>query len=217
MLSVLARQVGAVALSLGLVVAAASCGDSDSGTTSNTVSIKPSSYAVRDAVTTTTVPPSTGPDDEGLSAVEQAYIIQDGDVPYEIAEMYEIDVEELRTYNGWAENYSDYPGVGSTVRIPPNAKFIDPDVTTTTDASASTDETDPEDTTDSGDPAVDDDCAPSTYTVELNDNPTLIAQKLDVTLEALTAANGWDAEYSNFQRAGEQITIPPATSCTSVP
>ncbi|MGI9052356.1 MAG: LysM peptidoglycan-binding domain-containing protein [Ilumatobacteraceae bacterium] len=225
MLSVRGRQVGAVALSFGFVVAAASCGDSNTATTTNTVSIKPSSYAVREAVTTTTATPVTGPDGEGRSDVEQAYIIEPKDVPYAIAELYEIDVDELRTYNGWAEDYGDYPGVGSTVRIPPGAKFIDPNASTTSTTSGTPDDSDPESTTegttegstDSSDPAVDDDCTPAPYTVEVDDNPILIAAKFDVTLEALTAANGWNADYTNFQRAGEQVTIPPAASCTTVP
>ncbi|CAN5762574.1 hypothetical protein BH18ACT2_BH18ACT2_25030 [soil metagenome] len=221
----LGRNVAGVAISLGLVALAASCGSDTPAASTNSVTINPSTYRVIDPVTTSTVPEDTGPDADGRSLVEQEYIVQEGDYPIAIADLYDVDVEELRNYNGWDEEFDGFPDAGGEVRIPPDALFVDPsDITTTTDEPVrtppSTDETG--ENGDTGEPEVTpeptevdpQDCVPITYTVEVGDNPTLIAQKFDVTLEALTAANGWDAEYSNFPDAGETITIPPAPSCT---
>lgn len=221
----LGRNVAGVAISLGVVALAASCGSDTPAATSNSVTINPSTYRVIDPVTTSTVPEDTGPDADGRSLVEQEYIVQEGDYPIAIAELYDVEPEELRNYNGWDEEYEGFPDAGGEVRIPSGALFIDPnDITTTTTQEPertppSTDPTgengeNPEVTDTTAPSEVDpQDCVPITYTVEVGDNPTLIAQKFDVTLEALTATNGWDAEYSNFQDAGETITIPPGPSC----
>lgn len=219
MLSALGRSVAAVAFSLGLVAVAAACGDDEPPATANSVTIKPSSYVVRDAVTTSTVPVAAGPDAEGRWPAEQTYTVVDDDFPILIADLYDIDVDELREYNGWADDYSDFPDAGSTVRIPPNALYIDPNAstTTTTEEPETSEEPVTEDSTETTPEGAPQGCTPGQWVVEDGDNPTIIAQRFDVTLEALTAANGWDAEYSNFQRTGETVVIPPGSTCTTVP
>ncbi len=220
MSSALGRNLAAVAFSLGLVVLAAACGDDEPPATANSVTIKPSSYVVRDAVTTSTVPVAAGPDAEGRWPAEQTYTVVEEDFPILIADLYDIDVSELREYNGWADDYSDFPDAGSTVRIPPNALYIDPNATTTTttsDETEATDEPATEDSTETTPEGAPVGCTPGSYVVKDGDNPTSIAQDFDITLEALTAANGWDAEYSNFQRTGESVVIPPGSTCTTVP
>ena len=135
-LSLMFVRAGAAVVACVSLCALTSCSEDGSGASASTVEIQPSSYVVKDPVTTTTapvVPP--GPDEEGLSAGEQSFTIQSSnDVPWAVAQLYGIDLEELRNYNGWDENFSDYPGIGEVVRIPPGAKFIDPSVTTTTAA-----------------------------------------------------------------------------------
>ena len=212
MLSSVRRPVAAVVLASSLVVVAASCSGSDDESSSSAIEIEPSSYVVREAVTTTVAAPvDSTPTADGRSPVEQAYTVEDGDVPFAIAELYEVDLDELRNYNGWASDYSDFPGTGGVVRIPPNAKFIDPNATTTSAAEDETEDT--EEGSETTAAAQDGDCAPGSYAVEDGDNPTLIAEKFDVTLEALTAANGWDASYSNFPGSGESIVIPAPADC----
>ena len=55
--------------------------------------------------------------------------------------MFDISLDELRNYNGWDADLQRVPGPGGTVRIPPGAKFIDPNATTTTAAAGATDDT----------------------------------------------------------------------------
>ena len=135
------RRPGGVAL-LGAVavLGLTACGGGDDDASATTVNIEPSSYVVKEPATTTTVPEVVEPDAEGRSPVEQAYVVaSNNDVPYNIARMFDVDLEELRKYNGWEETtFVGFPGVGGTVRIPPGAKFIDPSVTTTTVADPAT-------------------------------------------------------------------------------
>ena len=199
-------------VSSALVVVAASCSDEDPDTSSSVVEIAPSAYEVQDVATTSSVPEDTTPTADGRSPVEQSYTVREGDFPVVIADLYDIDVEELRNYNGWASDYSDFPNAGGTVRIPPNAKFIDPNATTTSEAE---DEEDTTESTEEGSETTtaDSECEPAgSYVIEEGDNPSLIAEKFDVTLEALTAANSWSSDYSNFPNVGASIVIP-GTDC----
>ena len=195
-------------VSSALVVVAASCSDEDPDTASSVVEIAPSAYEVQDVVTTSSVPVDTTPTADGRSPVEQSYTVKEGDFPVVIADLYDIEVDELRNYNGWAADYSDFPNAGGTVRIPPNAKFIDPNATTTSEAEEEDEGTE---STEEGSETTtgDSQCEPAgSYVVEDGDNPTLIAQKFDVTLEALTSANSWSSDYSNFPNVGASIVIP---------
>ncbi len=210
-------RAGAVVLAGASLIALTSCGDDDSGASASTVEIQPSSYVVKEPATTTATTVVVGPDEEGLSAGEQAFTVQSiNDVPYRVAELYGVDLEELRNYNGWDENFSDYPGIGGTVRIPPGAKFIDPSVTTTTAAGESDDETDD---TESADATGDTTEAPGgercnpIYVVEAGDAPLVITRKFDITLEELNAANTATPDWPNLY-TGREIKLPPPADCT---
>ena len=147
--------------------------------------------------------------------MSRRYTVQsDSDVPYRVAELYEVDLEELRNYNGWDEDFSDYPGIGDVVRIPPGAKFIDPCGTTTT-AGGEEEESDSTDTTD-GDEATEtpggDRCNPI-YVIESGDAPLVITRKFDITLEQLNAANTATPDWPNLY-TGREIKLPPPDDCT---
>ena len=210
-------RAGAAVVACASLCALTSCSDDGSGASASTVEIQPSSYVVKDPVTTTiapTVPP--GPDEEGLSAGEQSFTIQSSnDVPWAVAQLFGIELEELRNYNGWDENFSDYPGIGEVVRIPPGAKFIDPSVTTTTAAGD-----DEEETADATDETTDgttetpggDRCNPI-YVVESGDAPLVITRKFDITLDQLNAANTATPDWPNLY-TGREIKLPPPADCT---
>jgi LysM repeat protein len=178
------------------------------------VSIQPTSYVIRDQVTTTTTPAQNTADTEGRSSVEQAYTVQAGDYPVKVATLYDVSLEELSNYNQWESDYSDFPSPGGTVRIPPNAKFVNPDAPETTDAETETlttesDSSDDESTTSTtlGGP-----CDPGTYTLETNDYPGGVAEKFGVSVEALNEANAATEGYDGFY-VGLDIVIPPPSDC----
>lgn len=210
----------AVATGTSLLLAVTSCGDNGgSAQSATTVTIQPTSYVVRDQATTTAVPTQHTADKEGRSPVEQAYTVKAGDYPWLVANLYDVDLDELRNFNQWNADFSDFPGVGETVRIPPNAKFVDPNAPETTEAEASetTDASDPsgtggggEETTTPG--TTGGPCDPGTYELEAGDYPAGVAKKFDVTVEALNEANAATEGYSSFY-VGLEIVIPPPSDC----
>jgi LysM repeat protein len=194
------------------LLALSSCGDDDdSGAALSTVQIKPSSYSVKEPATTTTVPTSAAAGADGRSAAEQSYIVQsDQDVPFNIARKFDISLDELRNYNGWDASYSGFPGKGGTVRIPPGAKFIDPNATTTTAAGA-TATSDSSGSTPADGSSGGDRCHP-TYEVQSGDAPLVITRKFDVTIEQLNAANASTPNWPNLY-TGRSINLPPPADC----
>ena len=55
-------------------------------------------------------------------------------------------------------------------------------------------------------------CSAGTYTLEAGDYPIGVAEKFDITLDALNAANASTPGYSTFYPS-LQIVIPAATDC----
>ena len=201
------------ALGTGLLLTLASCGDSDgSAQSATTVTIQPTSYVIREQVTTSTAPVQNSANAEGRSGVEQAYTVEAGDYPVKIATLYDVDLDELRNFNQWEADFSDFPSVGGTVRIPPGAKFINPDAPETTEEETAGTEaggTEDESTTST---ALGGPCDPGTYTLEPNDYPAGVAEKFDVSVEDLNAANAATEGYDVFY-VGLEIVIPPPSDC----
>jgi LysM repeat protein len=213
MFSRVMRPGGAALLGAVVVLGLTSCGDDDAASVS-TVVIQPSSYVVKDPVTTTNAAAVLAPDAEGRSPIEQSYTVaSDNDVPYNIARLFDIELDELREYNGWEEGtYAGFPGTGGVVRIPPGAKFIDPTATTTTEASDTAD-------TETAPPASAGACTPGSHEIEEGDYPVNVARKYDVSLEALLAANNWSMDANGnvpaWPAVGATITIPPGENCAT--
>jgi LysM repeat protein len=205
------RPLGVAAAGLVLALGATACAESEAGSSPSTVLIQPSSYVTKPVVTTTSTVPGTVA--EGRSPVEQQYTVEPGDYPVLIAQRYDVDLDELRNYNDWEDDYGDFPGAGGIVKIPPGAKvpIEEPEEAETTER-RQTDDTDQTDSTTA--PAANGPCDPGTYEIEPNDYPILVADRFDVTLEALAQANGWTPpNYQDFPPAGTEIIIPPGSDC----
>lgn len=232
MLSKTGRLVRLGALGAGLALTAAACSTSDPGQTAPTITIQPQSYQNKPAATQppdATATPTAN--DDGTTDQVQQYTVQEDEYPAQIASRFEIRLEELLNFNGWELNSQgwvpDFPPPGSVIDIPPGAKFIDPEAEAEAEAETEeTEDTEPESTTAGtssdgaivattvatvSDPAADR-CSPGTYTVEAGDYPIGVAQKFDVTIQALNEANANTAGYSTFYPSLE-IIIPPATDC----
>jgi LysM repeat protein len=69
------------------------------------------------------------PQGHATSAVEQVYVIQEGDNLARIAEMFGIDMQIIVTYNEWTDGVNHLLMVGDTVKIPPNATYVPPPTT----------------------------------------------------------------------------------------
>ncbi len=203
-------------LALGALVLGA-CGDDSSGATRSTIDLSEGSTAF---VVRPTVPSSSNvvqnPGD--VSTVGQEYTLVFGDYPLGVADAFGITVDELVEYNGWA-SAGEFPPAGTTILIPPGATVA----ATPTQASQeeTTDgETDTPDaanestTTVPGDtiPEAGDNCAEGTYEVAEGDYPLVVAEKFDVTVDALNEANVGTPGYNAFY-PGLTIIIPAKADC----
>jgi LysM repeat protein len=201
------------ALGTGLLLTLASCGDSDgSAQSATTVTIQPTSYVIREQVTTTSTPVQNSADTEGRSQVEQAYTVEAGDYPVKIATLYDVDLDELSNYNQWEADYSDFPSVGGTVRIPPGAKFVNPNAPSTTEEATDGTEAGATEDASTTSTVLGGPCDPGTYTLEAGDYPGGVAKKFDVSVEALNQANAATEGYDVFY-VGLDIVIPPPSDC----
>ncbi len=178
----------------------ASCGnDATGGATASTINLDATNYIVKEPVTTTIAPLSVV---EETSTGSQTYVVQSGDYAIKIAEKFGVPLEDLLNFNGWATG-SEFPFPGEEIKIPPGGTAQEGAAADADDA-ASAGETIP----DAGS-----NCAPGSYTIEAGDTArSKVANKFDVTVEALDAANAGTSGYSAFY-PGLKIVIPAKADC----
>jgi len=189
----------------------ASCGsDTTSGTSVETISLDATNYIVKDPVTTTTEALSGG--DETATGT-QTYEVQSGDYPLKVADQFEVPVDDLLNINGWA-TASEFPFPGEDIIIPPGGKT--PGAVTADPPAASDDgeSTDDGDTAAVGEtiPESGSNCEPGSYEIAAGDFENRVADKFDVTLDALRSANSGTSGYSAFY-PGLKIVIPGKSDC----
>ena len=187
----------------------ASCGsDTASGSTVSTISLDATNYIVKDPVTTTTEALSGA---AGTSAGSQTYIVQSGDYAIKVADQFGVPLEDLLNFNGWATG-NEFPFPGEEIKIPPGGKTPGAAVVAE-DPAAAADEAGTETSAGETIPASGSNCEPSSYTIEDGDNArSKVANKFDVTVEALDAANSGTSGYSAFF-PGLKIVIPAKSDC----
>jgi len=147
------------------------------------------------ATTTTTIP------SEVIEAApQQEYVIQSGDIGITIAEKFDITLEELENANGWSSASVELPFPGESIVIPAGAS----DGTSTGSSSSGS-----SDGGQTGE-AIDDpgdNCGAGSYVLENGDNPSSVANKFNVSLDELNAANADNSAYTAFI-VGETVVIP---------
>lgn len=175
----------------------ASCGsDAATGASASTINLDATNYIVKDPVTTTVAPL---PSDEETSTGSQTYVVQSGDYAIKVADLFDVPLEDLLNFNGWATG-NEFPFPGEEIRIPPGG--------TAQVVAADTGEVVGETIPEAGS-----NCAPGSYTIEDGDNArSKVASKFDVTVEALDAANAGTNGYSSFY-PGLKIVIPAKADC----
>ena len=179
-----------------LVLALSACGVDAAGSATTIVPIGPTDFAtIPPAVTTiapvvTTLPP-------GAVGVEQIYVVQAGDSPILVANMFGISVEQLLSWNGLLAT-SQFPYPGRQLKIPPSA-------TITVNQTQQTVVSNPV-----GKPGCGNRPA-GVYEVQAGDSFSAIRTKFCVSTNALLAANQWSS-VDVFLFPGKKINIPPAGS-----
>lgn len=184
--------------------AMASCGAADDAATQSTIDLSASSTAFVVRPPATTVPDADATIAGAVVEIEQEYVVQSGDTPIGVANRFGVSLDDLVAYNRWPAAALPFPG--ETIRIPPGGIVpgAAPAAATTGNDSAEPAATIP----DAGD-----NCAPGSYTIEAGDTTrTRVADKFDVTVGALDAANAGTPGYSAFY-PGLEIVIPAKENC----
>jgi LysM repeat protein len=208
------RPLGVIAFGLSPAVLITACGTGDDATDNTPlVAIQPSSYVVKEPATTTTTIVADVPVEGGISPVEQLYIVVAGDALFSIAAKFGITADEIVAYNEWPEGQLHKFFPDDEIRIPPNSKIPgtadEEDEGDTTTDGTDVDSTDAETDSTEAPPVADCETGdPGEYTIEEGDTTRLkVAEKFDVTVEALDAANANTDGYSQFY-PGLKIVIP---------
>lgn len=173
-----------------------SCGVDVTGTATTVVPIGPTDFATIPPVvstlpnTTTSLPP-------GAVGVEQEYIVQAGDSPNLVANLFGITLTELLSWNGLVAA-SQFPYAGRKLRIPPSAQVVSTNVQQTVSANVV------------GKPGCGTRPA-GTYEVAQGDYLLSITKKFCVSMGALISANRWSS-IDVLLYPGMKINIPAAGS-----
>ncbi len=187
----------------------ASCGAADDAATQSTIDLSAAStaFVVRPPATTVPVTDTSAPEAGAVVTTEQEYVVQPGDTPIGVANMFNVPVADLIAYNEWGANEFAYPG--DTIKIPPGGTA--PEAAAADDAAAVDDaaaEDDAATTVPDGTiPDAGDNCDQGEYTIAEGDYEGKVATNFDVTVEALRAANASTPNYSSFY-PGLVIVIP---------
>jgi LysM repeat protein len=191
---------------LGVVALSACDGGGDDAAGQTTIAIRPTAYATQPVVTTAR-PASTAAGQPGVPGREPAtegevYEVERGDALQLIADRYEITVEELADFNDWEDGifHPIYPG--DEVRIP---EFADEPEDSVTDER-------PDDglgtmPAPGGGPLCPDGTERDLYEIVSGDFISRVADKNDISIEELEAANADNPAYVSFA-PGQDLWLP---------
>lgn len=199
------RRLGLLAVMLFAVAPLAACGQDDLAARTTLAPIQPSSYVVREPVVTSTTlavsdtEPASLVNADGRSQVEQEYVIKAGDAVSIIAGVYGISGEEIARYNDWQNGIFQAIFPGQTIRIPPLALVPGAIETPVVNEDGT-----PAQTT----VAVGaEECLEGIYVLVSGDMPVRVAERFQVTLDALNFANRNTSGYGPFI-IGTRVRIP---------
>jgi len=205
------RAVIVAAFGVGPLLLASGCGGTTAtGAQATLARIQPTSFVeVPPATTTTTTLLPTDLEAGTRSPVEQIYTVRAGDSISKIAELHDITMEQLVNYNSWSDGLNHFLRVGDQVKIPPGALVPGSASTSTGDSGSGSDS----DSGDSGDDDSEDTSSGDgcTHTIVQGENPSRVANKYDITVDELRAANPGGVMDSFL--IGATLTIPPNGNC----
>lgn len=214
-MSVRSRAVFAAAFAcvpLALLSACGGTSGSAAGSRSTLQYVPATNYVLREpATTTTTTTVAAGETPAGgTSPGEQTYEIQANDNLSKIAGRFDVEMQAICDYNSWPDciNPPHLLLPGDEILIPPLAAVASTGGDAgDTEVAAGDDSIDTDD--DGADAAVGEGC---TYTIESGDFPGTVANKFDITVQQLQAANP-TRDFNSWFLATATINIPPEGSC----
>jgi LysM repeat protein len=183
-----------VGLTGALIVAilSAGCAGGAASSAPTVAPIQPTSYVVKELVTTTTtITPTTTTTVPGQIVEPYQHTIVANDNPSYLADLYNISLAQLNEANRANPDYSAFP-IGGTVIIPagaimPNAALVLSSQNASGGSSTG--------------------CSMLEHVIVLGDNPTVVAEQYSISVEDLARANVTNATYLSFLLGGT-IAIP---------
>ncbi|MFK8022802.1 MAG: LysM peptidoglycan-binding domain-containing protein [Ilumatobacter sp.] len=208
--------VGAPLLAAALVLGA--CGGSDTDAESRpTIELTAGETAFVTIAPASTIPEAAQtPDDETTEPGITEYTIQAGDFPLGVADKFGASLEDIAALNGWTNclvtGCPEFPGPGTTIIVPGSAAVAPSNDTTEVAAETDTEEVVEGETGEAIPEPAGDTCEAGSYTIEAGDFEGRVADKFDITVDELRAANAQTANYSVFF-VGLDIVIPARDNC----
>jgi LysM repeat protein len=193
------RVLTVAASAVAPVLLVSACGGGAAGSSSGNITpIGGSSYVTIEPATTTTTtttlaPPVTTLPPGQTTAATFTYTIQSGDYLSGIAARHEVQMQAICLVNAWSDCLEHLLLPGDVILLPPEAVMPD-------GSSASNEQ---ETTTGT---------APCTHTIEAGENPTLVANKYDVTFDQLQAVNS-STDFRTTFVVGDVLAIPANGTC----
>lgn len=197
-------------IAAGLLLSA--CGGSDGEAASRpTVTLEAGETSYATLPPATTVPTADEAAEEGNSGGVQDYEVQAGDYGIKVADQFGVSLQDLENINGWSDASREFPGPGNIIKIPAGGTSQ----AATPPAPPAAGETEPPADGETGEaiPEPGGNCEAGSYTIEAADTSRFrVAEKFDVTVEAMDAANTSTNGYSAFY-PGLVIVIPAKDDC----
>jgi peptidoglycan endopeptidase LytE len=199
---------GVGAVTLAAAAGLSSCGSGTATTATTAIKVSATNY-VTIAPTPSTDAPVTS---EGGLQPEQQYTILSGDYAIGVAKKFHVKLDDLLSLNGWAIDTisTDWPPVGSVIKIPAGGTLPDQVLPTTPGsgtAKQGTATTKPSAKTTTTLKGGQSNCPAGSYVILKGDYPGLVAKKFDTTVTDLAAVNASTKGYSSFAE-GTTIVIP---------
>lgn len=190
-----------------VVPLAVACGGGTTSSSTSTVVLSPATNYSTVPTTPTTITTTTLPGQTVVGAATTYTITASDTSRLRVANKFGITVDALDAANVATPGYSQfYPGL--VIQIPAGGTTVPGATQTTVATGGTTGATVAAQTT-----IAVDACAAGSYTITADDTSRLkVANKFNVTVEALDAANANTAGYSAFF-AGLKIVIPPKAGC----
>jgi LysM repeat protein len=186
-------------------VALSACGGDDPATAQTTIAIRPTAYVTLPVVTTvrptSTVAGQSNSDREASGAGE-VYRVRAGDALPLIADRYGITVAELAEFNDWEDGAFHPIFPGQDVLIPTFADEPEGEVTDERPDDGLGTMPDP-----GGGPMCPDGTERETYEIVPGDSISRVAEKNDLSIEELEAANADNPAWQVFA-PGQELWLP---------
>ena len=200
-------------IAAGLLLSA--CGGSDGEAASRpTVTLEAGETSYATLPPATTIADEDVVPEEGDPAGVQDYEVQAGDYGIKVADQFGVSLADLENINGWSDASREFPGPGTIIKIPAGGTTASATPPEPPAAGETTAPAEAGEAAEAGEPIAElgDNCAPGSYTIDAADTSRFrVAEKFDVTVEAMDAANTGTNGYSAFYPG--LVIVIPAKDC----